>query len=192
MHARTLRYRKLCVWNAWGVPSHLPPNTHAENLRQIFILRPVSSLIQSKWMQQQTNLSNPTSKHPCSLSLWLKDTDIAEERSEGGEEEVVVKGKGGIVDSTECMTQTADFRKAPSKEALWLQSWITTNSIWAGRAYYCSSNHVLYTKTFLCSEGKQSTWRARKWMVIIMVHWHYKIKKKERKDSAPILQMSHN
>lgn len=84
MHTHSVRYRKICIWNAWQVLSHLPPNSHAENLRQIFILRPVSSLIQSKWMQQQTNLSNPTSKQPCSLSLWLKDTDIAEQRSEGG------------------------------------------------------------------------------------------------------------
>lgn len=125
MHTHVLlRYRKICIWNAWGVLSHLPPNSHAENLRQIFILRPVSSLIQSKWMQQQTNLSNPTSKQPCSRSLWLKDTDIAEGRSEGGgEEAAVVKGKGGIVDSSECMIQPADFRKALSEEALWLQSW---------------------------------------------------------------------
>ena len=165
MHA-LLRYRKICIWNAWGVLSHLPPNSHAENLRQIFILRPVSSLIQSKWMQQQTNLSNPTSKQPCSLSLWLKDTDRAGERSEGGKEEVVVKRKRGIVDSSECMIQPGDFRKALREEDLWLQSWITANSIWPGRANYCYSDHVLYSETILCSEGKQSSWRAKKRFVI--------------------------
>lgn len=69
-------------------------------------------------MQQQTNLSNPTSKQLCALSpslslfLWLKDTNITEERSEGEEEEVEVKEKEGIVASAEYMTQRADFREA--------------------------------------------------------------------------------
>ena len=119
-HAHTHREmgkKKICIWNARGVLSHLPPNSHAENLRQIFILRPVSSLIQSKWMQQQTNLSNPTSKQPCSLSRSLSPcelrTDIAEERSEGGEEEAWGGGgRGGIVDRAECMTPPAGSRKA--------------------------------------------------------------------------------
>lgn len=74
----------MCIWNAWGVPSHLPPNTHAENLRQISILRPVSSLIQSKWMQQQTNLSNPTSNQQHSLCLGPTDRDAAEGRKAQG------------------------------------------------------------------------------------------------------------
>lgn len=64
---------KTCIWNAQGALSYLPPNSHAENLRQIFILRPVSSLIQSKWMQQQTNLSNPTSKQPLAPSLSKRE-----------------------------------------------------------------------------------------------------------------------
>lgn len=75
-----LRYREICIWNTRGVLSHLPPNSHAENLRQIFILRPVTFLIQSKWMQQQTNLSNPTSKQARSLSLWLRDSNTVKER----------------------------------------------------------------------------------------------------------------
>lgn len=68
MHSCTFKIYKKLYLECRGVLPHLPPNSHAENLRQIFILRPVSSLIQSKWMQQQTNLSNPTSKQPCSLS----------------------------------------------------------------------------------------------------------------------------
>lgn len=68
-------------------------------------------------MQQQTNLSNPTSKQPCSLSLWLKDRDIAEE-SEGEKKDVAVKETGGIVDTSKCMIKPADFRKPYSEEAL--------------------------------------------------------------------------
>lgn len=56
-----------------------------------------------------------------SLSPWLKDTDIAEERSERGKGEVV-KGKLRIVATTEHMTQATDLRETPSREDLWHQS----------------------------------------------------------------------
>lgn len=89
-----------------------------------------------------------------SLSLWLKDTNIAEERSEGEEEEVVVKGTGETVDSAEYMTQRADLRQALRKKALWLQSRITANYIWPVKANFCSQDYVLYNVTLHCSEKK--------------------------------------
>lgn len=36
LNAQTLECRKMYIWNAWGVLSLLPPNSHAENLKANF------------------------------------------------------------------------------------------------------------------------------------------------------------
>lgn len=129
--------KKMSVWNAWGVLSHLPPNSHAENLRQIFILRPVSSLIQSKWMQQQTNLSNPTSKQLCSPSPWLKDTDIAEKRSAGREEVVSWKAQKA---SRSALKATCWLLKGPLRGSPLVATMLGNSKLFdQGGANYCSS-----------------------------------------------------
>jgi len=59
-----------------------------------------------------------------SLPVRRKDTDIAEERSEGR------RSVEKVVESTQCTTHPPDSRKALGKEALWLHSNITLNSVW--------------------------------------------------------------
>lgn len=137
----------MSICNAWGVLSHLPPNSHAENLRQIFILRPVSSLIQSKWMQQQTNLSSPTSKQLCSLSLWLKDTDIAERRSAGGEKEVLVKGTEGIMG---CAESNLLASERPSARKSFSHNNTNSKTVWSRTANYCSKGLRCFPTQAVC------------------------------------------